>query len=397
MSIVIESALIIDDDPLFHTVAEAALRDCGASSVSAAEDGLSGLESIRSNPTGIDLVLCDLEMPGMDGAKLIRELANIGFAGKIVIVSGTELGLRESVFQMAKLANANVVGALGKPLVLNELKALLSCQQLAPDLDEIPVARECLTHALESGELKPFFQPKVDLSSLQVTGFEVLCRHVSHDKKVSPPMPFIRSAMCHSMIGSLTRCMIEQTIEQTANWQGTLGDFGLAINMSPACILNPELPDRLTHKFKSAGIDPSRVTFEVTEDRLMEEQSVILEVLSRLRLCGFNLSLDDFGTGAASIEQIRRFPFNELKIDRGFVANASSDEFSRLTVQAAVKLASLRGVKTVAEGVETESTLQLMKRMDISEAQGFFFAPALPASEVLDWVSDHHAAYSSAA
>lgn len=391
------SALIIDDDEIFQSVALASLEELGFTDLQTAGDGEEGLAAVLSATRSFDLILCDLQMPNMDGAKFIRELGEMSYDGQIVIISGEDEILRDSVSQMGKLANVNIKGALGKPLVLQDLKQLVDCgqQRSAPRAAEI--GRETLLHALETQQLKPFYQPKINLRTNRVEGFEVLCRHVDENGAVSAPMPYIQSAMACSLIGTLTRTMIEQVTGEASSWQSHLGEFNLAINMSPACVLNPNLPDRITQKFKSAGFDPSMITFEVTEDRLLEEQAVILEVLSRLRLSGFKLSLDDFGTGAASIEQLRRFPFHEVKIDRQFVQNAVTDEFSRLTVEAAVKLSKLRGMSVVAEGVETTEMLSLVRRIGATTAQGFFYSPALPPEHILDWVSDHNKAWSVAA
>lgn len=391
------SALIIDDDELFQCVAQASLQELGFSSIHTAGDGVEGLAAVLSAPEAFDLILCDLQMPNMDGAKAIRELGEMHYNGQIVIISSEDSILRESVFQMGKLANVNIKGALSKPLILEDLKQLLECDKQSSFGNVETIEREGLLYALEARQLKPFYQPKINLGTNRVEGFEVLCRHVDENGAVSAPMPYIQSAMTCSLIGTLTRTMIEQVTEEASSWKSHLGEFNLAINMSPACILNPNLPDRITQKFKSAGFDPSMVTFEVTEDRLLEEQGVILEVLSRLRLSGFKLSLDDFGTGAASIEQLRRFPFHEVKIDRQFVQNAVTDEFSRLTVEAAVKLSKLRGMSIVAEGVETAEMLSMVRQLGATTAQGFFYSPALPPEHILDWVSEHNKNWSLAA
>ena len=391
------SALIIDDDELFQCVAQASLEELGFKSIRTARDGVEGLAAVLAAPGAFDLILCDLQMPNMDGAKAISELGEMGYKGQIVIVSSEDAILRESVFQMAQLANVNVTGALAKPIVLDDLKRLVDCDQNSTSKSFETIERDDLLHALETQQLKPFYQPKVNLDTNRVEGFEVLCRHVGADGAINAPMPYIQSAMTCSLIGTFTRSMIEQVIQEAEAWRSQLGEFNLAINMSPACILNPNLPDRITNKFRSAGFDPRMITFEVTEDRLLEEQAVILEVLSRLRLAGFNLSLDDFGTGAASIEQLRRFPFHEVKIDRQFVQNSVTDEFSRLTVEAAVKLSKLRGMSVVAEGVETEDMLAIVKQLGATTAQGFLYSPALAPEHVLDWVSEHNKNWSLAA
>lgn len=391
------SALVIDDDEIFQNVALASLESLGFKTVCTANDGEMGLAAVLTASESYDLILCDLQMPNMDGAKVIRELGEMNFKGQVVIVSGEDTILRESVYQMGKLGNVNIKGALAKPLVLEDLKQLVDCDKQSKALGAQVIEREGLLDALEKRQLKPFYQPKIDLRTNRVEGFEVLCRHVDDNGNIGAPMPYIQSAMTYSLIGSLTKSMIEQVTDEAASWKNHLGEFNLAINMSPACILNPNLPDRISNKFKSAGFESRMITFEVTEDRLLEEQAVILEVLSRLRLAGFKLSLDDFGTGAASIEQLRRFPFHEVKIDRQFVQNAVTDEFSRITVEAAVKLSKLRGMTVVAEGVETEDMLDMVRILGATTAQGFLYSPAMPPEQVLDWVSEHNRAWSPAA
>lgn len=391
------SALIIDDDEIFQSVAEAALEELGFNTVQTACDGIEGLALLSNASESFDLILCDLQMPNMDGAKTIRELGEIGYDGAIVIVSGEDAILLESVLQMAKLANVDVRGALSKPLVLGELKKLAERRTQNNSRDADAIDKDSLLHALQTKQLRPYYQPKIDLLTNRVEGFEVLCRHVDDQGVIGAPMPYIRSAMTCSLIGTLTRSMIEQVIDETAAWKHRLGDFNLAINMSPACILNPNLPDKISQKFKSAGFDLGSITFEVTEDRLLEDQAVISEVLSRLRLAGFRLSLDDFGTGAASIAQLRRFPFHEVKIDQQFVKNAATDEFSRYTVEAAVNLSKLRGMTVVAEGVETEDMLNMVKRLGATTAQGFLYSPALAPEMVFDWVREHNSTWAVAA
>jgi EAL domain-containing protein (putative c-di-GMP-specific phosphodiesterase class I) len=391
------TALVIDDDELFHEIASSALKGCGFDVVRTALDGLQGLKILDETPDEVDLILCDLQMPILDGAKVITELGKRTYGGQVIIISGEHTNILQSVLRMANHLSLNVRGALAKPLNPTELNRLVDCHKLHDHRALEEVSRESLERALETRMLTPFFQPKVDLRTKRVTGFEVLARHVDEDGRVSAPLPFIKSAMACSLIGTLTRSMIEQVLENTRSWSKPLGTFGLSINMSPTCILNPNLPDKISQKFRSAGFDPSRVTFEITEDRLLEDQAVTLEVLSRLRLAGFKLSLDDVGTGYASIEQIRTFPFNEVKIDRQFVMEADHDAFARFTVESVVKLSALRGISVVAEGVETKEAAELMRGLGADIAQGYLYSPALPPDEVLDWVQKYYSHTSIAA
>lgn len=390
-------ALIVDKDHDFQRIAPAALDDLGFESIHVVSDGNDAIATVSAKPEAFDLILCGLQVSDMDGIMVIRELGKLGYKGQVIIVSNQDAILRESVFQMGKLANLNMKGTLSKALFADGIRHLIECESQTTVGTCHAIERHQLLHALDAKQLVPFFQPKIDLRTNRVSGFEVLCRHIGEDGKVSAPMPYIKSAMACSLIGSLTKLMIEQVIDKAAGWDRYIGEFNLAINMSPACILNPNLPDRFTNKFKSAGFDPRMITIEVTEDRLIEDRAVILEVLARLRLAGFNLSLDDFGVGAASIHQLLRFPFHEVKVDRQFVKNAVADEFSRLTIETAVKLSSLRGMSVVAEGVEDESMLDVVRHLGAATAQGFFYSPAIHADHVLDWVSEHNRAWSLAA
>lgn len=147
------------------------------------------------------------------------------------------------------------------------------------------------------------------------------------------------------------------------------------------------MPDWVINKIKRARLDPRDFTIEITEDRLMTYEANVLEVLSRFRLGGLRLSLDDFGTGATSIEQMRLFPFNELKIDQSFVQGATNDGFARTTVETSARLARMLGLSVVAEGVETLAQLRFVKAVGARQVQGFLFAKPMRANAVLDWAS----------
>tara|TARA_R110002094_G_scaffold217913_1_gene189160 strand:- start:1150 stop:2376 length:1227 start_codon:yes stop_codon:yes gene_type:complete len=379
------SALIIDDDPLLLTIVEAFLLDAGLQCVELAEDGEVAMARIAEAPDKFDLIICDLNMPNLDGVGVIRALARMKYPGKVIIFSGEDGDLIRTVHNMSKMLSVHIAGTMQKPIDPVRMKALLESHQVATSESSSILSQSQLAEALEHGRLRPYYQPKIDLRTHSVSGFEVLCRHIAPDGSESGPVDYIRAAMVHSMIGQLTRAMIDQAINDVRDWERQIGPFGLAINMSPVCILNPALPDKLLHKFTSAGIDPRSITFEITEDRLLDNQVDTLEVLSRLRLGGFKLSLDDFGTGAASIEQLRNFPFTELKIDRKFVMAAQEDAFAQLAVETGLRFADTLGIKSVAEGVETSDALRFVTDAGAHEAQGFYFSKALSPAEAPEW------------
>jgi EAL domain-containing protein (putative c-di-GMP-specific phosphodiesterase class I) len=131
---------------------------------------------------------------------------------------------------------------------------------------------------------------------------------------------------------------------------------------------------------------PSGIVFELTESTAVDDPGVLLDVMTRLRLKGFGLALDDFGTGYASLQQLHRLPFRQLKIDRWFVQEASRDDRSRRIIEHSLNLASQLGLSTVAEGVDSEAGLELMTRLGCDTAQGYFIARPMPAADVTRWI-----------
>ncbi|MEO0720966.1 MAG: EAL domain-containing protein [Pseudomonadota bacterium] len=140
-----------------------------------------------------------------------------------------------------------------------------------------------------------------------------------------------------------------------------------------------------------------RFTVEVTENRLVQHEANVLEVLSRFRLLGFKLSMDDFGTGATSFEQLRLYPFSELKIDRSFIQNAREDDFSKTTVETSARLAAMLGISVVAEGIETDDQLKLATDVGAESIQGFLISRPLSASQLTEWVKRFNTASADAA
>ncbi|MEO0465986.1 MAG: EAL domain-containing response regulator [Pseudomonadota bacterium] len=381
-----QSALIIDDDPLFHIVGEEMLRGLGVTKVVTAPEGDTGLTALEQNPGAFDLLLCDLQMPTLDGVSVIRELGQVGFTGGLIIVSGEDSDVIRTVRTMAQMVGVNVLGAIKKPLNIEELDALL--KTVAPVArDEHTVTRRNLKLAFDERRLVPFYQPKIDLKTGTVAGLEVLARYVTPAGQVLGPAKYLATAEHENLMVELTMVIVEQVLNHARLWKQNHLTPALALNISPATLGELDLPDWLTSRVLRAGLDPKTITLEITEDRLMNYEANVLEVLSRFRLAGFRLSLDDFGTGATSIEQMRLYPFNELKIDRSFVQAALDDQFAMTTVQSSTRLAKMLGLSVVIEGVETLAQLRLAKSTGAAQAQGFLFSKAMPANAIADWMS----------
>jgi len=382
------TALIIDDDPIFHLVAEEALRALGAEDISFADDGVIGLNMITQSPTRFDLVICDLQMPNLDGISVLRELGRIAFKGALIIVSSEEEDLIGLVRRMAQMVGVRVLGTVRKPLTVDSLRTILvKSDDTTVHAEATPVTRHALKTVISENRLVPFYQPKVDLRANQLCGVEVLTRVIGDDGHPSDPTMMLRAAEQYDLMMPLTMAVIKHTVADYARFKSQRCDLEFAINLSPSMLTDLDLPEALTDICSGANIDTTRVTLEITEDQFIEYKANVLEVLSRLRLRGFRLSIDDFGTGATSIEQLRLFPFNELKIDKTFVSSALEDPFAKTTVETSIRLAAMLQMSVVAEGVETLDQLAFVRKTGANIAQGYLFSKPLPADELMNWIS----------
>jgi EAL domain-containing protein (putative c-di-GMP-specific phosphodiesterase class I) len=239
--------------------------------------------------------------------------------------------------------------------------------------------------AIEQNQLVPFFQPKVAVKTGEVVGVETLARWKHPERGIVPPNLFIPVAEKHGLIDLLTQDMLLKTLQQAAIWHKNGIPITFAINFSALSLSDINLPDRLEAELRKTGIAPSYLTLEVTESRLLEHITSSLETLLRLRLKGIHLSVDDFGTGHSSLEELHRIPFSELKVDRVFVSGAAHDDEARLFLQSAVALAKKLNLSIVAEGVETQDDWDICAKLECDVIQGFFIAHPMPAETFLEW------------
>jgi EAL domain-containing protein (putative c-di-GMP-specific phosphodiesterase class I)/CheY-like chemotaxis protein/HPt (histidine-containing phosphotransfer) domain-containing protein len=391
------SVLVVDDDYIIHRVTTVILNDLGIRSVHCALSGSLALEIIKQNSDSIDVVICDLNMPDMDGVELIRHLSRLNFCGAIIITSGEDARILRTVEKLAIEHELKVLGVLQKPVLpakIHEMLDLLDQANTEGTLIQAEgVTAEELKQAIRQDELIIYFQPKVDLKTAQVVGMEVLVRWQHPRKGIIMPGSFIPAAEENNLISALTDIVCKKAMEQAAVFQAQGFNLNIAINISVDTLDNLDWPDRMAELVEAAGIATSSITFEITESRLMEHISVALDILSRLSLKRFNLSIDDFGTGYSSMEQLQRIPFTELKIDRAFVSGAEEDHSSMAILESSILLAKKLDMKVVAEGVETQREWDLMAELGCNQVQGYFVSRPLPFDQMLDWLkqwqSDH--------
>jgi diguanylate cyclase (GGDEF)-like protein len=239
-----------------------------------------------------------------------------------------------------------------------------------------------LSGALEQGDLVLAYQPKLSLPKLEIAGCEALMRWNRPDAGNVPPEIFIDLAEMTGQIDPLTRFAIDRAFRQLREWPKALGSIGVAINVTPSIVCNPELVDALQEAAGRCAVGLDRLTLEVTENALMVDRERSHNVLARLRELGVRVSIDDFGTGYSSLAYLSKLPVDTLKIDRGFVRGMTEKSEDTSIISIIISLAQALRLKTVAEGVESEQQAQLLRLLRCDQAQGYLFGPPVAAERI---------------
>ena len=349
--------LLLDDDPFMLGMLSRMLRTMGYRMVGTASSGYAALGMLRADPRAVDVVVCDLNMPGMDGIEFLQTLSASVFRGSVILLSGEGPRIMQSV-QILLGGNLKVLGALEKPAERTALRSLLDRWKPQPESpaiapihtigpDEIQLANRERQWALH-------YQPSVDLQTGAVRGVEALIRWNHPRHGLVYPSTFVPMAEASGAISALTDWVLQEATEQLERWHRTGLELRMAVNVSMESLRCAGFAGRISSLLRRACTSASDLTLEITESRLMDPSPAPLENLVRLRMQRFGLSIDDFGTGHSSLAQLRDVPFTELKIDRGFVRGARHNQVIRPILEASVGIAKRLAMQSVGEGVETE-------------------------------------------
>ena len=390
--------LLVAEDHAFQRHALVAmLRALGARSVSEASDGSAALDLMRQPATEADVVICDLEMPEMDGMEFIRHLGESRSGVSVILTSAHDAALISAAESMSRAYGVEVLGAIGKPVTQDRLAALLARHRERPrHAGAAHAATADYTIAeIEAGidhdEFEPFFQPKVAMRDGRVIGAEALARWRHPRDGILPPAAFLPHIESGGAIAPLTWAMLKTAARACRRWRDAGIDVPVAVNLSQSLLADRRLAERITALVRDQGLDPRHMVLEVTESAAMSDPGTGLENLARLRMKGFGLSIDDFGTGFSSMQQLSRIPFTELKIDRSFVSGADREEKLRAMIESSLMLAGKLKLDFVAEGVEHHAEWQTLRSLGCGAAQGYFISRPLDAAGFGKWLGSWQA------
>lgn len=381
--------LVIDDEPdISQFIADAADMAGYLCEVTATADQFK--QALNPEPA---LIVMDLVMPETDGIELLRFLGDQRCKATIVLMSGFDKRVLSVAEDLANELGLHVAARLQKPFRLAELLTLF--EQCATFHTEIKVPRsQCmiaitasdLERALLKDEFVLHYQPQLNVTTGKVVGIEALVRWQHPDHGLVFPDAFIGIAESLNMIERMTWLIIHRAFSERRLYANIHPELSLSINLSSRSLHDLMFPDTIFGLAQTYDVPPSKLILEITESGLINNLSLSLDVLTRLRVKQMRMSIDDFGTGYSMLQQLRRVPATELKIDKSFVQDMQSDDGARALVNKTIELGHELDMVVVAEGVETDEQLGILRELGCDVVQGYLFSRPVPLNQLMAWM-----------
>jgi EAL domain-containing protein (putative c-di-GMP-specific phosphodiesterase class I)/ActR/RegA family two-component response regulator len=381
--------LVAEDHEFQRRTLVRMLASLGALEVLEAADGRAALDVLLEAGRTVDIIVCDLDMPEMDGMEFIRHVGEAGTQVSVILSSALDRHLIASVETMTTAYGMNLLGAIEKPATPQKLRDLIARHGIMPARRKsvppaaIPVAE--VIAGFRAGQFEPFFQPKVDMATGKLVGAEALARWRHPERGIVSPGAFVGVLEAAGETEALTWVMLEKSAAAAKAWQKGGLAASVSVNLSLATLSDPTLADRITEAVRREGLETKAMILEITETAAMTDVGRCLENLARLRVKGFGLSIDDYGTGYSSMQQLARIPFTELKLDQSFVTNCAANLQHQAIIESSLDMARRLHLKTVAEGVETLADWTFLRDLGCGAGQGYFIAKPLPPGDLLRW------------
>lgn len=366
----------VDDDPFFLQFIEDKFDEIGIKTVNQFADPKQGLTFLNQGSSIADIVLVDLQMPHIDGIAFLKMLGDIEYKGQVVVISGFESKVLQMAESIAKQRNLAILGQLTKPFSTSQLVGLvdkatnrvMTHKTTTKSVEETPFDAEHFE--ISETTFYPVIQPKVELQSEKIVGYEILSRLKDAEGKIIYPNQFIHQFENNGRINEFNKVLFKSSFAKMAQYK----DVNFAINLSMKDLSSHEFVDDIEMQLKEHNLMPSRLTVELTESCIVDNLLVAQEITTRLRLLGCSVSIDDYGTGYSTMKQLTEFPFKELKVDRQYIADCHVNEENQALLRSTVEMAHALGMHVVAEGVETKQELGFVREAGIEIVQGYYFS-----------------------
>ncbi|RQP21917.1 EAL domain-containing response regulator [Piscinibacter terrae] len=382
--------VVIDDAHQAWTVGRA-LQDAGWN-LSGIANGMKGARDLlRCVPHTPDVVVTGLRFQDGDGLQLVRLLGGLPAAPSIFIASHQQRAVIKAAVALAQASAVPVVGVAEQPVDAQAIAATLGRVEFkTPRRAAQPRPQELSVDEVRAlmaqGAIAPWLQPKVRVDTCEVVGFEALMRAQDAEGRLITPDRLIGPLAAGGLLDQASMQMARQTIDFVGHCLSEGMAISASINISMQSLANFGFCQELVRAVDAIELDPSWITIEITESETMCDLAQVIENTARIRMLGFNLAIDDFGTAYSSFFQLSQIPFSELKIERAFVTGLGEDPARQAIVRACAQLGSSLGLQVVAEGVENASELAAVRQCGCSQVQGYLVSRPMPPQLAFDWL-----------
>jgi EAL domain-containing protein (putative c-di-GMP-specific phosphodiesterase class I) len=338
------------------------------------------------------LIVTGVRFDDGDALRLIRSLARRGWRSALYIASRQQRAVIKAAVALAEACGVSVAGFTERPAdaaaIARHLAGYVPPPDTAPQrrTAPVPLGKDELLELLDRGALHPWMQPKLRIASGEITGFEALLRANDAEGRLVMPDRLVSALTAHGLLDQATMHMARQTVEFVAACLAEGMAVSASVNVSMQSLSNLAFCQELERTAAHVDLDPSWITIEITETDAMGDMSTVIENTARIRMHGFNLSIDDFGTAYSSLMQLSRIPFSELKIERAFVSGIDRDAGKQAIVRSCAQLGRSLGLHVVAEGVETREEYEAVGRLGCTEVQGWLIGKPMPVAQAVEWL-----------
>jgi EAL domain-containing protein (putative c-di-GMP-specific phosphodiesterase class I) len=385
--------LVAEADPVQRRALIEALAQVGATRVTDVPDGPMALRTLQASFTPkVDVAVIDLDLGGMDGLELLRAIAGLKSTVRLIVVGAQPASVLFSVESLAQAHGVDLLGTIAKPVTSTKLRGLLDNYQ-APRPAPAPAPGPSFSFAevgvgLQKRQFEPFFQPKIELATGQVKGLETFARWRHPEHGMLGPAAFIGALEENNRVDFLDWTMLEMSVERCRRYHDQGIPISISLNLAPETLAHPNFIRQVTSTMQRHGVLPDYLTFEMTESSILSFDADFIERLVRLRMMGFGLAIDDYGTGRSNLQLLARIPFSELKIDRSFVDGASKKRPLGTVLKSCLGLAHSLDRMSVAVGVETRQDWDFLQGLGCTYAQGYHIANPMAADQFPGWLED---------
>ena len=386
--------LLVDDDAYFRSLLAAQLQSLNITQVWQAEDGARALSRLTLSGRP-DLVICDLQMPTMSGVEFLRQLWLQGFSGEVLLVSGEGDHMLHASGELASAYGLHLLGATQKPLSTEQLKSLLSRQQVWPDSPKGPAgstrsmgaSRDELAQALDNEAIEVRYQPRLSLRDGRLSGLSAQLHWPGPGDRDMAHAALLALAEESGLNKRLTHYLLNQGLQPLSPLLHKRPELALSLSLLADDLADANLPGELTAQAQRADIATAKLILEIPGLPSRVPMEKILHIAGELSLCGAQLGLAGIGIGYAELERLMQLPLRAFTFDAGFVRGAHQRRHAPAILASQAALIRQLGLYAVADGIETEADWKLAQGVGCQQAQGDFAAPPMPVDALEYWAA----------